>query len=129
MSKHITTSPEFFKQLHDSAQTDQWVILKMGASWCPSCVGIQKDFDKLAIAANSDLVMFVSGDVDELGDVERKWPVSAMPTFMVFYNQERQTDKTFTVEGGSVSGLRKLVNKVNAISTHRAAVAKTHTQT
>lgn len=116
MSQLVTTSPEFFQLLKDAKAQKQWVIFKLGAAWCPTCADIQPRFERYAQETSNSQVKFYHGDVDILTEVESKWPTDAMPTFMVFYNEERLQDKGLTVRGGDAVKLRKLVRKVEAIS-------------
>ena len=83
------------------------VIVDFWADWCGPCVMMSPKFHDLA-AANPGLI-FLSVNVDDVGDVSDKCKVEALPTFAIFNaGAEIESDR---VVGANLDKLKALVEK------------------
>lgn len=66
-----------------------WVVVDFYADWCPPCRSIAPVFSRLADAhALRGRLAFAKVNVDHVKDVDDKFRVSAMPTFLFFQDGE-----------------------------------------
>ena len=73
-------------QLNALIQSEQKVIIDFYAQWCGPCKMIAPFFEELA--AKNPAIKFVKVDVDQAGDICRKYKIRAMPTFILIKNGE-----------------------------------------
>ena len=103
--KTVTSLLEFNNLLKESGQKP--VVVDFHASWCGPCKMIAPMFESLDRNYNSAIV-FVKVDVDEANDIAEKYNVSALPTFMVFWDMK----PTKTVTGANTKVLERLVESL-----------------
>jgi thioredoxin 1 len=103
--KTVTSLLEFNKLLKESGQKP--VVVDFHATWCGPCKMIAPMFESLDRNYNSAIV-FVKVDVDEANDIAEKYKVSALPTFMVFWDMK----PTKTVTGANTKVLERLVESL-----------------
>jgi thioredoxin 1 len=75
------------KQLNSILKSNDYVITKFSADWCPPCRAIAPIFSQLADQHAADgILAFATVNVDNVRDVAARYGVSAMPTFIPFSN-------------------------------------------
>ncbi|KAL6746637.1 thioredoxin-like protein [Haematococcus lacustris] len=86
MAPHITVieSTEMWKQALAEAG-DKPVLVDFYADWCGPCKMIAPKFAEMA-AANHETMCFFKVNVDDCEEVAKICNISAMPTFLVFQN-------------------------------------------
>lgn len=95
-----------FKEL---TAKDKVTVVDFHATWCGPCKQIAPFVDRLE-KDHTDAV-FVKVDVDEVSDVAAECGVRAMPTFMIFRNDEKVSE----VVGANPAALKAaVVSALNA---------------
>jgi thioredoxin 1 len=103
--KTVTSLLEFDNILKESGQKP--VVVDFYATWCGPCKMITPMFESLERNYNS-AITFIKVDVDEANDIAEKYKVSALPTFMVFWDMK----PTKNVTGANPKILERLVESL-----------------
>ena len=85
------------------------MIVDFTATWCPPCQSIGPKFVEFASLYTN--LKFCKVDVDEAADVAQAYGISAMPTFLVFKDGQKQEDDT--LKGADEAALEALCKKYN----------------
>jgi thioredoxin 1 len=83
------------------------VVVDFHATWCGPCKMIAPMFESLERNYNS-AITFIKVDVDEASDIAGKYEVTALPTFMVFWDKK----PTKNVTGANPKVLERLVESL-----------------
>ncbi|KAJ2832395.1 thioredoxin trx1 [Coemansia furcata] len=78
---YVENSDQFYRLINSS----QKVVVDFTASWCGPCRQMAPVFHDLS-GEYSD-VLFLTVDIDKVGDVARYYSVSSLPTFKFFYSR------------------------------------------
>lgn len=76
----ITSSTEF-----DHIIKSKFVLVDFHAHWCGPCRAMAPVVEKLA-ETNAKTLSVCSVDIDKNQDIAKKFRVTSLPTFMLFYN-------------------------------------------
>ena len=79
------------------------VVIDFFATWCPPCVALAPEFEKLA--EENDDVVFAKVDVDKNGDASSEVEITCMPTIIFFKNGE----KVKRIEGADLDEIKQTV--------------------
>jgi thioredoxin len=83
--KHIT-SVEQFKQVMNTPL----VVIDFYADWCGPCKAFAPLYDNFSSQTQFKKILFCKLNVDELPEISEALGISAMPTFMTFYNKTKR---------------------------------------
>lgn len=81
---------------HDAFQTQvlesaKPVVVKLEAAWCGACQEMEPVFAKLA--AQMPDITFVTVDIDQVGEIAKKYSITGVPTFLLIKDgQEMRSD-------------------------------------
>ncbi|KAJ1899591.1 hypothetical protein LPJ66_002012 [Kickxella alabastrina] len=125
MSTHI----ESVEQFDNLVKQYPKVVVDFKAVWCGPCRLISPAFDKLAVAQKTrvesnganvpDDTIFLTVDVDEVGEIAQRFNITAMPTFKFLVNGQEHSD--LEILGASKP---KLEANVKALATKSVFAAK-----
>ncbi|KAI7833531.1 thioredoxin-like protein [Kickxella alabastrina] len=125
MSTHIKSVEQFNTLVKQYPK----VVVDFKAVWCGPCRLISPAFDKLAIAQKTrvesnganvpDDTIFLTVDVDEVGEIAQRFNITAMPTFKFLVNGQEHSD--LEILGASKP---KLEASVKALATKSVFAAK-----
>jgi thioredoxin 1 len=110
---HATTKEQVHELLH--AVKDKIVVVDYFAEWCGPCMKFAPSFSKLA-GEYSETAVFVKVNVDQVPDAAESQEVQSLPTFVLFFNGQRQAECV----GASYEKLRSVIDGVQ----NKAAIAK-----
>lgn len=99
----IHSSNELETKFKAASSLSRLVIMYFTATWCGPCRFMAPLYKGLAEKHRK--VVFLKVDIDELGDVARRWNVSSVPTFF-FVKNGKEIDK---VVGADKSGLERKI--------------------
>ncbi|KAK6345895.1 Cytoplasmic thioredoxin isoenzyme 2 [Orbilia blumenaviensis] len=91
------------KEFQELIAGDKVTVVDFHATWCGPCKQIAPFVDKLS--KEFENANFVKVDVDEVSDVAAECGVRAMPTFMIFRNEEKVAE----VVGANPAALKAAV--------------------
>jgi len=77
----ITSSKQFEEELSRS----QYVLVDFCATWCGPCKAMESTVASLA-KTYSQVLTVCSVDADICPDVQKKYKVTGLPTFLLFFN-------------------------------------------
>jgi thioredoxin len=83
--KKITTVEQF-----NQAMTNPLVVIDFYADWCGPCKAFAPLYDNYSNQPQFKSILFCKLNVDELPDIAEKLRITAMPTFMTFYNKTKR---------------------------------------
>ncbi|KAH8094771.1 thioredoxin [Phellopilus nigrolimitatus] len=103
------TAVESLSQFNDIIKKDVYTVFDFWATWCGPCRMISPVFEKLAekSAEAGAAIEFYKVDVDSVADVAQEVGVRAMPTFVLFKNNEKVED----LVGANPGALSNLIAK------------------
>lgn len=82
MPKQIQSVAEFDREIAEGT-----VLVDLFATWCGPCKMLAPTIDQ--VEKEHPEVKFLKVDVDELGDIARRYNVFSIPTLIVFKNGEK----------------------------------------
>ncbi|KAG5472325.1 hypothetical protein LSCM1_03724 [Leishmania martiniquensis] len=85
---------------------DAVTVIDFYAEWCGPCQQIRPQFEQMARYYDPNRVLFAKCNVDRNRDCASRFGVSTIPTFIVFYANERIT----TVSGGDLGTVRRNID-------------------
>ncbi|XP_031115736.1 thioredoxin H4-2-like [Ipomoea triloba] len=91
----VTTIEDWDENISEANKDDKIVIVNFSASWCNHSRNAAPIYRQLADKHTS--FMFITVDVDELGEFSSSWDIKATPTFF-FLKDGRQLDTLVGVE-------------------------------
>lgn len=83
------------------------VLIDFSATWCRPCNIIHPLVEELA-SKNTEIV-FLEVDVDDCPDIASKEDITAMPTFIYYFDGQKQAK----IKGASPENLKKIVSELN----------------
>jgi len=101
---NLASKPEFQTALKDN----KVVVLDAFATWCGPCKVIAPKV--VEFSTQFPNIHFVKIDVDEVPDVAQELGIRAMPTFLIFKNEEKVAE----VVGANPKALEAAIAKANA---------------
>jgi len=110
---HATTKEQVHELLH--AVKDKILVVDYYADWCGPCIKFSPLFSKLA-GEYSDTAVFMKVNVDQVPEAAEAQEVQSLPTFVLFFNGQRQGDCI----GASYEKLKSVIEEVQ----RKAAIAK-----
>ncbi|KNC98863.1 thioredoxin [Spizellomyces punctatus DAOM BR117] len=85
MVKVVTTADEFNQIIKDNE-----IVIDFHATWCGPCKMIAPKFEEFSKKYSK--AVFIKIDVDEVPEVAEKAGVSAMPTFHIYKNGQKEAE-------------------------------------
>lgn len=110
---HATTKEQVNELLH--AVKEKILVVDYFAEWCGPCMKFAPSFTKLA-GEYSDTAVFMKVNVDQVPEAAEAQEIQSLPTFVIFFNGQRQADCV----GASLEKLRSTIETVQ----RKAAIAK-----
>ncbi|KAG8656031.1 hypothetical protein MANES_04G092500v8 [Manihot esculenta] len=86
----IDSTQKWEEKLSEANRDGKSIIVNFCSSWCAPSKSIARTFCDLAEKYSS--IVFLSVDIDELGELSSSWEVKSTPTFF-FLKNGRQVDK------------------------------------
>lgn len=109
MSKTVIITSD--SQLTTLINTNKTVVIDFHAQWCGPCKVVAPVYEKLSSALSSPgNIVFTKCDVDNCQDVAKKYNITAMPTFIIFKEQQEVN----RIQGANVPALSQAVQKLVA---------------
>ena len=102
---HPENEEDFDKIVSESGS--KLIVIDFFASWCPPCRRIAPFFQSLAEEDKHPDAVFIKIDVDNSGDLPKRFKIRCMPTFKFMKNGEELD----TLEGASEEALTALIVK------------------
>ncbi|KAG5497871.1 hypothetical protein GH5_02663 [Leishmania sp. Ghana 2012 LV757] len=87
-------------------RSDVVTVIDFYAEWCGPCQQIRPQFEQMARYYDSSKVIFAKCNVDRNRDCASRYAVSTIPTFIVFYANERIT----TVSGSDLGTVQRNID-------------------
>ena len=110
---HATTKEQVREILN--AVKDKIVVVDYFAEWCGPCMKFAPSFTKLA-GEFTETTVFMKVNVDQVPEAAEAQEVQSLPTFVLFFNGQRQADCV----GASYEKLKSVIEDVQ----RKAAIAK-----
>jgi thioredoxin 1 len=115
----ISNSQQFNAQV---LKSNQPVIAKFSADFCPSCKQAKPIFSKLSKDRDFDGVLFVSVDTDANPALSQKYNINGIPAFIIF-NDGMVVDKQEGMRGDLKQQLLQGLKKISKKKSSRPAPA------
>lgn len=87
-------------------RSDVVTVVDFYADWCGPCQQIKPEYERIARYYDPAKVIFAKCNVDRNRDCASRYGVSTIPTFIVFYANERVT----TVSGGDLGTVQRSID-------------------
>ena len=78
------------EQLNEAINNDKGTLILFSADWCGPCKAFAPLYDNFSSQVQFKKILFCKLNVDELPEISESLGISAMPTFMTFYNKTKR---------------------------------------
>lgn len=119
--KHIKSPGEFDALLNST----RYIVADFYADWCGPCKAIAPHFLQFASTFSiPGYLAFAKVDVDNVGEVARRYGVSAMPTFLFFKDGNQvAVNGAPMIQGANLPVLKQAVEKMGRLAKEKADAA------
>ncbi|GMM35524.1 hypothetical protein DASC09_028490 [Saccharomycopsis crataegensis] len=105
MSSSLIRQLKTLDEVNNTIKSEKLTLVDFYATWCGPCKAVSPILEKLAVEYPN--VQFRKVDVDESNEVAMEYGITAMPTFVLFKNNE----PIGKITGANINAIQKVLKQ------------------